>query len=140
MQGCIKLGPVHAGAGLREVFRLVSADQSNPAGLVAGSRGSFQGSRGNDPRTGRLDILASWRDARTARFLVESAPVRARSKTGWQQFWHPFWVQEVLSALTRWSAPFARADHRLPAANPAGLISESEIGTHPRRMDLKSLM
>jgi hypothetical protein len=43
-QGCIKLGLVHAGAGLREVFPLVSADTSNPAGLVAGSRGSFRGS------------------------------------------------------------------------------------------------
>src|ERR1035437_5989100 len=127
-------------ASLREVFPLVSADQSNPAGLAAGSRGSFRGSRGNDPRTRGLEILASWRDARTARLLVKSAPVRVRSKTGWQQFWHPFWVQEVLSAFTRWSAPFPLADHRLPAANPAGLVSESEIGPHPCRMDLKSVM
>ena len=35
--------------------------------------------------------------------------------------------------------PFPLADHRLPAANPAGLVSENEIGTHPCRMDLKSL-
>jgi len=139
-QGCIKLGLAHAGAGLREVFPLNSADQSNPAGLVAGSRGSFRGSRGNDPRTRGLEILASWRDARTARLLVKSAPVRVRSKRGWQQFWHPFWVQEFLSAFSRWSAPFPLADHRLPAANPAGLVSESEIRTHPCRMDLKSLM
>ena len=127
-------------ASLREVFPLVSADQSNPAGLAAGSRGSFRGSRGNDPRTRGLEILASWRDARTARLLVKSAPVRVRSKTGWQQFWHPFWVQEVLSAFTRWSAPFPLADHRLPDANPAGLVSESEIGTHSCPLDLKSLM
>ena len=130
---------MHAGAGLREVFPLLS-DHSNPAGLAAGSRGSFRGSRGYDPRTRGLEILASWRDARTACSLVKSAPVRVRSKTGWQQFWHPFWVPEALSAFTRWSAPFPLADHRLPAANPTGLVSENEIGTHPCRMDLKSLM
>jgi hypothetical protein len=49
-------------------------------------------------------------------------------------------VQEALSAFTRWSAPFPLADHRLPAANPAGLVSENEIGTPPCRLDLKSLM
>ena len=62
--------------------------------------------------------------------------VRVRSKTGW----HPFWVQEALSAFTRWSAPFPLADHRLPAANPPGLVSKNEIGTRPGLMDLKSLM
>ena len=103
--GCIKLRLVHAGVGLRQVFLLLSGDQSNPAGLAAGSRGSFQGSRGNDPRTRGLEILASWRDARTARSLVKPGPVRVRSKTGWQQLWHPFWVQETTCAFTRWSAP-----------------------------------
>jgi hypothetical protein len=38
-QGCLKLRLVHAGAGLREVFPLLFADQSNPAGLVAGHAG-----------------------------------------------------------------------------------------------------
>ena len=71
---------------------------------------------------------------------VESASVGVSSKIGWQQFWHTFWVQDVLFAFSRWSAPFALADHRLPAAIPAGLVSESEIGTHPCRMDLKSLI
>jgi hypothetical protein len=42
--------------------------------------------------------------------------------------------------FARWSAPFPLADSRLPAANPAVLVSESEIGTYPCRMDLKSLM
>jgi len=140
MLGGIKLGLVHAGAGLREVFPLVSADQSNPAGLGAGSRGSFRRRRGKDPRTRGLEILASGRDARTARVHVKSATLRVSSKTGWQQFWHPFWVPEVLSAFSRWSAPFPLADHRLPAANLAGLVSESEIGTHPGRIELKSLM
>ena len=65
LQGGIKLGLVHAGAGLREVLPLLSADQSNPAGLTAGSRGSFRGSRGNDPRTRGREILASRRDCVT---------------------------------------------------------------------------
>jgi hypothetical protein len=65
---------VYPGAGLRQVFPLLSAAQSNPPGLAAGSRGSFRGSRGNDPRTRGLEILASWRDARTARWLVKAAP------------------------------------------------------------------
>ena len=36
--------------------------------------------------------------------------------------------------------PLPLADHRLPAANPAGLVSENESGIHPCRMDLMSLM
>ena len=47
-QGCIKLGLVHAGAGLREVFPLLSADQSNPAGLVS------ENEIGTQP--GRMDL------------------------------------------------------------------------------------
>ena len=49
-------------------------------------------------------------------------------------------MREVLSAFSRWSAPFPLADHRLPAANRTGLVSESEIRTHPCRIGLKSLM
>ena len=116
------------------------ADQSNPAGLVAGSRGSFRGSRGNDPRTRGLEVLASWRDARTARLHVKPAPIRVRLKDRLATALAPILGAGGLAAFTRWSAPFPLADHRLPAANPAGLVSESEIGTQPRRMNLKSLM
>ena len=49
-QGCIKLGLVRAGAGVREVSPFLSGAQSNPAGLAAGSRWSFRGRRGNDHR------------------------------------------------------------------------------------------
>ena len=46
----------------------------------------------------------------------------------------------ISDTFTRWSALFTRADHRLPAANPAGLVSENESGIHPHRMDRKSFM
>lgn len=60
-QGCIKLGLVRAGAGVREVVPPLPSDHSNPAGLAAGGRFGDAG----ETTTGRKpEILASWSDAR----------------------------------------------------------------------------
>jgi hypothetical protein len=92
-QGCIKLALVRAGAGVQEVSPFLSDDQSNPAGLAAGSRWSFLGRRGNDHRIREPKVLASRRDARTARAQVIPAHCQARPNTGRQGLWHPFWVR-----------------------------------------------
>jgi len=53
--------------------------------LVAGSRWSFRGRRGNDHRTREPEILASRRDARTASAQAKPVHFRVRPKTAWQR-------------------------------------------------------
>jgi hypothetical protein len=67
-------GLVRAGAGVREVSAILSGNQSNPAGLAAGSRWSLRGRRGNDHRTREPKVLASRRDARTAHAQPKTSP------------------------------------------------------------------
>ena len=72
-QGGTKLGLAHVGAGLREVFPLLSAGQSNPEGWQKVAGGSFQGCRGNDHRFAGGNTVASRRAAKTVRTHVKPA-------------------------------------------------------------------
>ena len=103
-KGGIKLGLVHASAGLREVFPLLSAGQSNPEGWQKVAGGSFQGCRGNDHRFTGDNTVASWRDASTVRIQVKPAiskhdPGQVSQGSGT----HSGCV--ITSAFARWSAP-----------------------------------
>ena len=103
-KGGIKLGLVHASAGLREVFPLLSAGQSNPEGWQKVAGGSFQGCRGNAHRFTGDNTVASRRDARTVRTYVYPAiskhdPRQASQGSGTRS------GCGVRSAFTRWSAP-----------------------------------
>jgi hypothetical protein len=74
-QGCIKLGSVRVGAGVREVVLLLSGDQSNPPGLAAGSRWSFRGRRGNAHRKAPSQGRALWKGARPGSNELRSGPL-----------------------------------------------------------------
>jgi hypothetical protein len=74
-QGCIKLGSVRAGAGVREVVLLLSVDQSNPPRLAACSRWSFRGGRGNDHRKAPSQGRAPRKGARPGSNDLHSGPL-----------------------------------------------------------------
>ena len=66
-------------------------DQSNPAGLAAGSRWAFMGIRGNDRRTREPKLLASRRDAsKTNAFQGESEDKLIRISD-----WHSWLIREI---------------------------------------------
>jgi len=128
-QGCIKLGLVGAGAGVREVFPFFAGAQANPAGLAAGSRWSFRGRGGKRPPDTRAKSYLHPGGMPATRQRRQNQPIckEYRTQAGNNAGTHS--GCRALRTFTRWSAPFALTDHRLPAANPAGLVSGNEIRT-----------
>ena len=82
-QGCIKLGSVRVGAGVREVVLLLSGDQSNPPGLAAGSRWSFRGRRGNAHRKAASQGRAPRKGVRPGSNELHSGPPAEVQKPVW---------------------------------------------------------
>ena len=112
-QGCIKLGPVRAGVGVREVILALSGDQSNPPGLAAGSRWSFWDRGGNDHRKAASQGRVPRKGARPSSNELHSGPLAEAEKPVWHACRGAEHLlrryAEVAVPQTRWNVPTNRS-------------------------------